>query len=619
MCVVFTEDEQEDYSPFLRMVFDKNLGFKAALQAATNAEIQLGIVAEAECTQIDDTPGLGSGLSVIKLYESPEDAAKMLSIDPRKGLLLESKVMDTERGGSVPVEKEVYVMVCRLEDEGSLGGFAAEREQGPREPNKQVVIQRAYGAVDLKGGRALEHRREIANKILESIVLANPEAGARLLMDGLAVPLENDSLKMEGKKFMVGWMVWVATDKPINPPADGRMLAGYGVGKNKPLVARWLSLHPSRGARGFTALSWPGYKSVRGGLVSTSGGGGGATARAPNPQPQEAPQVEMPPPPDQWTGGRTYRGSGGAQKREGFKDAYARAREGLDVSLHSGFDGLLQGWSGRGSPPCFAAAIRIIKEGDHNPCKEGTTCCSMNKFYPCCALRGGGARPTWGGGANFATTGAPPPGLTRDARGETSGAQEERFGPVQARKHAVAGSEWVREAKEHREKLVQAGMSEPQAAMIAMATQEREQARLNEQVPEPQVHYAQQAAVAPPARSAAEVARECRDAREGKPAEKALYNLMSQIVLMKRRELSIDQMNHLAETQFKSAMDGAARAQKGAADLLPAWQKEYDEEVASLKVTQGMRPRDTSAVEATPSQVSSGSASPLHSKQRSAY
>ena len=57
---------------------------------------------------------------------------------------------------------EVYVMVCRLEDEGSLGGFAAEREQGPREPNKQVVIQRAYGAVDLKGGRALEHRREIA-------------------------------------------------------------------------------------------------------------------------------------------------------------------------------------------------------------------------------------------------------------------------------------------------------------------------------------------------------------------------------------------------------------------------------------------------------------------------
>ena len=88
---------------------------------------------------------------------------------------------------------------------------------------------------------------------------------------------------------------------------------------------------------------------------------------------------------------------------------------------------------------------------------------------------------------------------------------------------------------------------------------------------------------------------------------------------MKRRELSIDQMNHLAETQFKSAMDGAARAQKGAADLLPAWQKEYDEEVASLKVIQGMRPRDTSAVEATPSQVSSGSASPLHSKQRSAY
>ena len=43
----------------------------------------------AECTQIDQWCGK---LSVLKLYESPADASKLLAIDTHKGLLLNKMV-----------------------------------------------------------------------------------------------------------------------------------------------------------------------------------------------------------------------------------------------------------------------------------------------------------------------------------------------------------------------------------------------------------------------------------------------------------------------------------------------------------------------------------------------
>ena len=603
------------------MVFKENLGPKAGFHASIMVEQQLGILEEAECTQIDQWCGK---LSVLKLYESPADAAKLLAIDTCKGLLLNKKVLDSERGENVLVEKEVHVMVCRLQDEDSLGGFAEEGTREPGEKNKQVIIQRTFGALDPKGPKSLEHRRAIATKILEAVIQANPDAGARLLMDGLALPLENDSLKAEGKKYMVGWMVWLAAESPLFPPADGQMWAGYGQGKKRELMTRLLSMHPSKGARGFTALSWPGYKSLRGALVPTSSR---APARGPVPQSQEVPQMGMPPPPDRQPrregGGGTWRGTqAGTRKKEGPKEAYTRSKESLSEGLRPGFDALLNAWDGRGSPPCFTAALRVIEEGDHGPCKEGTACYRLNKFYPCNTKRGvsGSSAGAVGGSSGAASggyAGGPPLEEVRDAGEDRGGEQERRWGPVQSKKQAVAGSEWVREAKEHRERLVEAGVSQAEAAFIAMATQEQVQARLNEQLPEPQVFQAQQVAAVSPQPSAAEVARERREAREGKPGQQALFELISQVALMKRRELSMEQVRDLAETQFKAAMEGAGRAGKEAAEFIPAWQKQYDEELTRLRAQ--TRPRETSAAAAGPSPASSGSGSPMHSKPRNTY
>ena len=214
-----------------------------------------------------------------------------------------------------------------------------------------------------KGARAAAHRVQLAQAMLRAVSGVPANEGANVvLISEQAVPLNDPKAERQGRTEIYGFSVRLAGDRPLVPSEDGKMEVGWGVGPKADLGTKVLSLLPSKGTRGRVQLSWAG-RFPRGGVLLTK-----EDAAALGPQ------------------FRARGSSAGTATREGSaarkEVAMERAREKLAPEQHAAFDEAVAEYRKVG-PPCFDAAVRLVKYGLAGTCGEGTRCAGVKKFVPC--------------------------------------------------------------------------------------------------------------------------------------------------------------------------------------------------------------------------------------------